>query len=79
MNALLDFKFHQSRATYATEHATFALHIDPSGAIDMVRRNLLHKDEATTMKYIRFVKQSPVIADISNKYTKLFLGRYNEP
>ncbi|RML50836.1 hypothetical protein ALQ93_200116 [Pseudomonas syringae pv. pisi] len=78
INALLDFKFHQSRATYATEHATFALHIDPSGAIDMVRRNLLHKDEATTMKYIRFVKQSPVIADISNKYTKLFLGRYNE-
>ncbi|MCD5969945.1 tyrosine-type recombinase/integrase [Pseudomonas quasicaspiana] len=79
INALVNFKFHQSRATYATEYATFALSIDPAGAIDMVRRNLLHKDEATTMKYIKFVKQSPVISRISNKYTERFLGRCYEP
>ncbi|MCV4289897.1 site-specific integrase [Pseudomonas capsici] len=76
--ALMEFKFHQSRATYATEYAVFALSVDPAGAIDMVRRNLLHKDEATTMKYIKFIKQTPLIAKISNDYTKRFFGRYHE-
>ncbi|SFY21963.1 Site-specific recombinase XerD [Pseudomonas sp. NFR02] len=77
INALIDFKFHQSRATYATEYATFALSIDPVSAIEMVRRNLLHKDEATTMKYIKFIKQHPLISEINNKFTKRFLGRYH--
>lgn len=73
--ALQDFKFHQSRCTFATELAKAALrHGNPSFAIQLVKRALLHRHEATTLKYIKFIEQTQAMATAADEFTKAFLG-----
>ncbi|MNR18964.1 hypothetical protein D3C85_1357260 [compost metagenome] len=76
IKSLIDFKFHQSRATFATEYAIFAIATDPQNAIAIVMRAMLQKDEATAMRYIKFAKRSPIKSQAANKFTRSFLGRY---
>lgn len=76
--ALSDFSFHQTRATFATELAVFALSVNPAGAIDMVRQALLQRDEASALHYIRFAKNASVSSAASNKFTRRFLDRPDE-
>jgi len=76
IKALTDFKFHQSRATFATEYAVFAVATDPQNAIAIVMRSLLQKDEATAMRYIKFAKRTPIKSQAANEFTRRFLGRY---
>ena len=55
---LRDFHFHQTRCTFATELARLAIQAGGAvNAIALVREALLHKDEATSFKYIRFVER----------------------
>lgn len=69
------FKFHQTRATFATEVAEIALAIgDPINAVALVQELLLQKDEATALRYIKFVQKSPVKAELGNEFTRIFLG-----
>lgn len=69
------FKFHQTRCTYATELARVALrHGNAAIAIDLVKQALLHRDEATTIKYIRFVEKTKVMAKAADDFTRNFLG-----
>ncbi|WP_223460355.1 site-specific integrase [Pseudomonas sp. A-R-26] len=74
--ALSSFHFHQSRATFATEYAIFAVSTDPQNAISLVMRALLQKDEVTALRYIKFAKRVPIRSASANKFTQRFLGRF---
>lgn len=78
VNVLNNFHFHQSRCTFATELARVVLrHGGVSMAIQMVKEALLHKDEATTLKYIKFVEKSAVMAEVADEFTRSFLGLFS--
>ena len=76
---LNDFYFHRSRATFATSIAEAALRIPGANivwgeVIALIRDLLLHKDEATSMRYITFVKKQKVRAYWANEFTRYFFG-----
>ncbi|RBA24353.1 Phage integrase family [Herminiimonas fonticola] len=72
------FHFHQSRCTFATELATIALSTtDPINAIALVRDALLHKNEATSLKYIKFVTVTPAKQAAANEFMRAFMGVKN--
>lgn len=75
LNVLQNFKFHQSRCTFATELARTALsHGTASMAIQLVRQALLHKSEKTTLTYIRFIEKTDVMSMVADAFTQDFLG-----
>ncbi|WP_117140608.1 site-specific integrase [Pseudomonas amygdali] len=76
--ALSDFSFHQTRATFATELAVFALSVNPAGAIDMVRQALLQRDESSALHYIKFAQNASISSAAANKFTRRFLDGPNE-
>ncbi|MNL79750.1 hypothetical protein D3C87_2064230 [compost metagenome] len=43
-------------------------------ALALVKNALLHKDEATTLKYIKFVEKNPAKIAMANEFSKSFLG-----
>lgn len=73
--AMQKFRFHQSRATFATTVAEIAIKLGGAiNAVALVRDLLLHKDEATSLKYIKFVQKSPIKTELANEFTRQFLG-----
>lgn len=69
------FNFHRTRATFATELIKVALRFMPvSDSIQFVKEACLHKDESTTMKYIKFIENNRVMADTADAFTNLFMG-----
>lgn len=75
IGAFQNFRFHQSRCTFATELARTALaHSTTSMAIQLVKQALLHKSEKTTLTYIRFIEKTAVMATVANAFTQQFLG-----
>lgn len=75
---MLTFKFHQTRCTYGTRLMELALRVaGEAAAIAFVRDAMLHKDEAVTLRYVRFLQQAPVKAAISNEFTAAFSGIIN--
>ena len=73
--ALKNLKFHQSRCTFATELARLLLPLHgPLNVLALIKEQMLHKREATTLKYIRFVERTPAKAAAANEFTKAFLG-----
>lgn len=79
VSALSQFHFHQTRATFATELARVALkHGGPSLAVLMVKEALLHKDDSTTLKYIKFVENGALMASVTDEFTEAFLGVLSE-
>lgn len=77
-NGVFEFKdlyFHRTRATFATVLMQYCLEkMDVTSAVQLVRDCCLHKDEKTTLKYVKFIEQHKQFAKLSNEYTKLFLG-----
>ncbi|MGZ4954158.1 MAG: hypothetical protein ACXV8Q_03515 [Methylobacter sp.] len=72
---LRHFHFHQSRCTYGTELTRIGIRVtDPINTIELVRNAMLHKSEATTFKYIKFVQKEPVKEEMANAFTQTFLG-----
>lgn len=69
-----DFKFHQSRATCGTELARLHMASGDNNAIDHVRDWLMHKNESTTWKYIKFLKNSKAASLANKKFNEHFLG-----
>jgi hypothetical protein len=52
-----------------------ALKFMPVGdAIQYVRESCLHKDESTTMKYIKFIEANKAIPEAADAYTSSFMG-----
>lgn len=75
LDASKRFKFHQTRCTFATELAKIALkYVSSINAIAIVKTSLLHKDESTALRYIRFVENTPVKEEAANSFTRAFLG-----
>lgn len=75
LKVLSRFHFHQSRCTFATELATLAIKVgDDISAIAFVRDALLHKNEATALKYVKFAKKKPVMQSAANAFSTAFLG-----
>jgi integrase len=69
------FRFHQTRATFGTALAKYVSRVAGEvGAVAIVRDQLLQKDEATALKYIRFSEKTPAKAEAANAFTRDFLG-----
>ncbi|WP_119153249.1 tyrosine-type recombinase/integrase [Caldimonas tepidiphila] len=69
------FKFHQTRATYGTMLMELAIDVaNVASAVAFVRDAMLHKDEATTLRYVKFVQNAPVKALISKEFASVFSG-----
>lgn len=72
------FKFHQTRATYGTMVMELALEVaSVKNAVSFVRDSMLHKDEATTFRYLHFVQKAPVKAAIGKEFAAVFSGVVN--
>nr|WP_240987939.1 hypothetical protein [Cupriavidus taiwanensis] len=72
---LRHFHFHQTRCTFATELAKIALSAgDATSAIALVQEALLHKDEATSLRYIKFLERNAIKEEAANSFTRDFLG-----
>jgi integrase len=80
IEALGRFKFHQTRATFATELILHAVTYDPENCLNIVSNSLLQRDEQSALAYIKFVKREHkrVSANAANKFTQAFLGRFHE-
>ncbi|WP_150430696.1 site-specific integrase [Dechloromonas sp. CZR5] len=75
LKVLKSFHFHQTRCTFATEVAELALKTtDPINAIALVKNALLHKDEATSFKYIKFIASTPAKRAAADEFAKAFAG-----
>jgi integrase len=74
VNAFKNFHFHQTRCTFATELARLSLPYGISFALKMVKESLLHKDETTSLNYIKFVEDHLAMAELSNEFTAKMLG-----
>lgn len=70
-----DFKFHQSRATFGTWLLTLLLeHFPVAVAIGIVRDAMLHKDEAATMAYIKFLNTTHAKGELAAAFNAAFTG-----
>lgn len=70
------FKFHQTRATFGTQLMRLAMKALPSqiDAIVFVRDAMLHRDEATTWKYVKFIEKEPLKEALSDEFFNLYIG-----
>lgn len=77
--AFRGFHFHRTRCTFATELARIGLkHCSVSLTLSLVKNQLLHRDEATTLEYIKFVQNSQAKEELSNEFTAAFLGLFTK-
>lgn len=73
-----NFTFHQSRATFGTWF--MQLMLDAGGktnAIRVVRDAMLHRDERTTLGYIKFLENSVSKMHAANEFNAAFTGMRN--
>lgn len=77
---LANFHFHQLRATFGTMlmKAVLDSGIKASNAIIIVRDALLHKDDSTTWKYIKFIEKEPVEEVFTQTLWSIFTGDETE-
>lgn len=69
------FKFHQTRATYGTWLMQFLLGVTTvSAAVEFVRSAMLHKYEATTFRYLRFLDNAKRKGEIAQAFSDIFTG-----
>lgn len=72
------FKFHQTRATYGTWFMTIALSVTTeANAIALVKGAMLHKNEAYTLRYVRFIGVSKGKEEAAAAFTAAFTGMRN--
>jgi integrase len=70
------FHFHMTRATFGTWLTTTLLErgYNAKAVLTFVSDAMLHKDVETTLRYIKFVEQTPVKIEVANEFTQAFLG-----
>ena len=79
LQVMRGFHFHRTRATFATELMRVALKFMSVGdAIQFVREACLHRDESTTMKYIKFIEANKSMAEAADAFSNLFMGLARE-
>jgi integrase len=75
ITALREFHFHRSRSTFLTRLMRAALScLSVGDAVDFVREAALHRDEATTLKYVKFVTKTKAMAEAADAFTLAFMG-----
>ena len=47
-------------------------------SIEFVRDAMMHKNESTTMRYIRFIEHTKAKIEVANAFTKAFAGLTKE-
>lgn len=78
MSFMDKFRFHQSRATYGTWMMQLMLECSPpSNAIDFVRRAMLHKNESTTFRYVKFLETTAGKIKAADEFNEAFTGLRN--
>ena len=70
------FHFHMTRATFGTWLTSFLLKKghDVKAVLTFVCDAMLHKDVQTTLRYIKFVEQTPIQIEVANEFSRAFLG-----
>lgn len=78
-NNINHFKFHMTRATFACDVVTLALQYQSEGIdpIEFVKDLLFHKNRSTAEVYIKYVQKQPIKTELSNEFTRAFLGLMN--
>lgn len=75
LHFLRNFKFHQTRATFGTWLMELCLEVTtPSAAIAFCKEALLHKNEATTFRYIKFINKTKGKIEMSERFSEAFTG-----
>lgn len=75
IEVMRNFHFHRTRATFATMLMRAALKCLPVGdAVQFVREACLHKDEATTLQYVKFIESTLAMAEAADAFTEAFMG-----
>lgn len=71
-----DFHFHMTRATFGTWLTSTLLEMgyDHKAVLTFVSDAMLHKGIETTLRYIKFVQQTPIKIKVANEFTEAFLG-----
>jgi integrase len=70
------FHFHMTRATFGTWLTATLLErgFNVKAVLTFVCDAMLHKDIETTLRYIKFVQQTPIRIQVANEFTQAFLG-----
>lgn len=72
------FKFHQTRATFGTWLMKLSLAVTTvPAAIEFVKNAMLHKDEATTLRYVKFLEVTKGKQEASAAFASAFTGLRN--
>lgn len=72
-----NFKFHQTRATFGTWLMKLALEVTTvAGAIEFVKNAMLHKDESSTFRYVKFLEVTKGKQAAASAYNEVFTGLY---
>lgn len=75
IKALHKFKFHQSRCTFGTEVASIAVAAGSKvNPISIVKELLLHRNEATAYRYVKFVQKTLVKIAVANEFSQALMG-----
>jgi integrase len=75
LSRVQEFYFHRTRATFATMLMRASLKsMYVPDAVQFVREACLHKNESTTLKYVRFVEASRAMAEAADAFTAEFMG-----
>lgn len=76
LNFMKHFKFHMSRATFGTwlTVTLLAEGFDLKAVLTFVSDSMLHKEIEMTLRYIKFVEQTPIKIQVANEFTNAFLG-----
>jgi integrase len=73
--AIATLHFHQSRCTFATELAKLAIRVGGSMfSLSIVKEFLLHRNESTSLRYVKFVEKTPLMENAANAFTQVFLN-----
>ncbi|MGR4875908.1 tyrosine-type recombinase/integrase [Pseudoxanthomonas sp. LARHCG66] len=70
-----DFHFHRTRATFATMLIRAALkYMTASAAVEFVRDACLHRDDATTLRYIKSMEEGAEMSEAADAFSQSFMG-----
>lgn len=71
-----NFHFHMTRATFGTWLTTILLDrgYNAKAVLTFVSDAMMHKDVEITLRYIKFVEQTPIKVEVANEFTQAFLG-----
>jgi hypothetical protein len=80
LGVLRQFHMHQTRCTFATELARLVIAAGGAvNAVAIVKEALLHRDEATTFRYIRFLQKASAREAAASAFMAAFTGIANRP